>query len=177
MTFNNIKGWPELQKALDEFPQKLLKSTMRKALYAGAKVIALEARQLCPVAEPSNVASVKYGAKTGTLKKSIRYGSTVDKSRMVVVGYVKAGPRNDQDLAPYYGLWVEYGTAAHFIRHRKTTKALSFPAGGFASQVSHPGATPRPFMRPALDSKALEAIEAVRAVVAQAVAKRQGPSE
>ena len=59
----------------------------------------------------------------------------------------------------YYAHMVEYGTGAHFIKP-KNRKSL-FIAGLFKEGVNHPGAKKQPFMRPALDTKATEAMEAV----------------
>lgn len=168
MKYVHVKGFAELEKALSELPQKLLKNAMRRALYAGVKIIAKEAKLLCPVAPPSHVA-VSYGAKIGELRRSIRASARVDRAKGTAYGYVKAGatPKN---LAPFYAGFVEYGTAAHFIVPRKGTKALNV-GGQYFAKVFHPGSAPRPFMRPAFDSKQNEALEAVRASLADAIKK------
>ncbi len=163
MQYSNIKGFAELEKALSEFPKKLLKNAMRRALRAGVKVIATEAKLRCPVGPPSHVASVKYGAKEGELRRSIKIGTNTVKGSMVY-GYVRAG-----SFKAYYARWVEFGTAAHRIS-AKNGGALSFGGAVFQS-VAHPGAAPHPFMRPALDAKRGEALEAVRASLADAVQK------
>lgn len=164
MQYLHIKGFPELEKALSEFPNKLLKNAMRRALYAGVKVIATEAKLQCPVGPPSQVAAVKYGAKEGELKRSIKIGTNTIKGKPVVYGYVRAG-----SFKAYYAHWVEFGTAAHRIS-AKNGGALSF-GGGFVHSVAHPGARPRPFMRPALDAKWMEALEAMRASLGDAIQK------
>ena len=48
--------------------------------------------------------------------------------------------------------------------------ALSF-GGNFYKSVAHPGAKPHPFMRPALDTKWREAIEAIGASLAGSIEK------
>ena len=53
----------------------------------------------------------------------------------------------------YYAKWVEYGTAAH---------------------GKHPGATPKPFMRPALDTKSNAALLAVGEAIKKRLAKKHG---
>jgi HK97 gp10 family phage protein len=163
MKYTYIKGFEELEKALSEFPQKLLKNAMRRALYAGVKIIATEAKIHCPVAPPSQTASVKYGAKTGDLRRSIKIGANTIKGTSTVYGYVRAG-----NFKAYYARWVEFGTAAHRIAAKGG--ALSFD-GNFYKSVAHPGATPHPFMRPALDAKWREALEAVAASLADSIEK------
>lgn len=199
MNFENIKGFAELEKTLSEFPQKLFKSAMRRALYAGAKVIATEAKLLCPVAPPGGTAAVKYGATQGELRRSIRIGTRTDKATGTVSGYVKAGA-SDKNLAPYYARWVEYGTTAHLIKvsdqdrptrmTRNGLKAYSMKTinkmvvrgslsigGNFVGPVvAHPGATPKPFMRPALDTKRGAALEAIRASLQASIEKKLNES-
>lgn len=168
MQYSNIKGFEELEKALSEFPQKLFKNALRRALYAGVKVIAKEAKVMCPVAPPSHAAA-KYGAVQGELRRSIRYGTKFDKATGKAYGYVKAGA-TDKNLAPFYAHFVEFGTAAHLIFPRNGTGALALGDRVFA-KVSHPGATPHPFMRPAMDAKQYEAIEAMRVSLADSIQK------
>lgn len=59
----------------------------------------------------------------------------------------------------YVAKWVEFGTKAHRIS-AKDKGWLSF-GGLFAKSVQHPGARPKPFMRPALDAMAGRAVLAV----------------
>ena len=134
-----LRGGPELQKMLNTLPAKIEKNIMRSALRAGARVIANEAKANVPVGD-------------GDLKRSIKV-STGGK-RGNVYAKVKAG-----DQKAWYYRFVEFGTAAHTIQP-KNKKALFFN-GGFAHSVVHPGAKAKPFMRPALDSKSGEAIQAV----------------
>lgn len=164
MQYSNIKGFEELEKALSEFPQKLLKNAMRRALRAGVKVIATEAKIQCPVAPPSQTASLKYGAKEGELRRSIRIGTNTIRGTSTVYGYVRAG-----SFKAYYARWVEFGTASHSITAKG--RALSF-GGNFYKSVAHPGAAPHPFMRPALDAKQHEAIDAMAASLAESISKK-----
>ena len=69
-----------------------------------------------------------------------------------VQAFVKAGNK-----VAFYAHMVEYGTASHLIKP-KDRKSL-FLAGVFKEAVQHPGATKKPFMRPAIDNKAQDAIE------------------
>ncbi len=163
----HVTGLAELQKALDEFPAAIERNILRGALRAGANVIAEEARRLVPV-------------KTGQLKESIRV-SVRPFPGGKLVATVKAGGRFKvyasgkaiKDAAykttgasgkpvyhaPFYAHFVEFGTARHWIKP-KSRKSL-FIAGLLKELVDHPGARPKPFMRPAFDSKAQAAIEAM----------------
>ena len=199
MASNNIKvkGFADLEKSLSEFPQKLFKSAMRRALYAGAKVIAAEAKARCPVSPPGQVARDKYGARIGELRRSIRIGTGIEKHTGKVFSYVRAGV-SAKNPSPYYAVWVEYGTAAHLIKVSDQDRPTRMTHNGLKAYsmktinkmvasgslvigknfvgpvVSHPGATPRPFMRPALDTKAGAALEAVRASLQASIQKRLG---
>lgn len=142
-SFINIKGGEELAKALQQLPVKIEKNILRSALRAGANVIKNEAKSNVPVDD-------------GDLKRSLKV--SVDAKRGRVTAKVKAGNKK-----VFYTHFVEFGTAAHIIKPkgRITAKkgALSFN-GVFVNSVNHPGARAKPFMRPALDAKANEAIVA-----------------
>lgn len=146
----NMKGGAELQKFLDQLPAKVEANVMRAALRAGAKVIEEEAKRNVPV-------------DSGDLRDSIRV-STRSK-RGTVTASVKAGNKK-----AWYWRFVEFGTAAHSIDGKKGGP-LSFN-GLFTRSVMHPGARAKPFMRPALDAKANEALEAVGQAIAKRLTKR-----
>lgn len=131
-----FKGGRELSAFLDSLPDKLAKGALRSAMRAGAKVILDEARAQVPVDQ---------GALRDSLKVSTRAGKNG-----VVTATVKT--------RMFYARFVEFGTAAHEIAPKKA-KSL-FLAGLFRELVDHPGARAKPFMRPALDGKASEAVRA-----------------
>ncbi|ATQ74854.1 hypothetical protein CR152_10210 [Massilia violaceinigra] len=143
MADSNIRGGRELSAFLSALPAKLEKNIMRSALRAGAVVIRDEAKANVPVDQ-------------GLLQKSVRISSGT--KRGTVTGTVKAGGR----MAPHAHL-VEYGTRPHKIEP-KNAGALAINGTPFRS-VEHPGARPQPFMRPALDAKAPQAIEAIAAQI------------
>ncbi|MDB6061563.1 MAG: hypothetical protein JWM78_1666 [Verrucomicrobiaceae bacterium] len=139
-----IIGLAELEKALDEFPEKLQRNVLRGAIRAACKVIADEAKARVPVL-------------TGTLRDTIRVSVRIVEG--VVVGSVKAGSRvkggsgkSGAGRGAFYAQMVEFGTAAHFI-HAAKGKALAIGAGFFAKTVAHPGAAQHPFFRPAISTK------------------------
>lgn len=129
---------------LSTLPAKIEKNIMRTALRAGANVIKVEAKKNVPI-------------QSGDLKKSIKVSTNAKRGR--VSASIKAG-----DKKAWYYLMVEFGTLAHAIQAKKG-KTLKFVArdGKHIStkSVMHSGAISKPYMRPALDNKASEAIEAV----------------
>lgn len=152
MTETHVKGLAELQKFLDQLPAKLEANVMRSALRAGANIVKAQARQNVPV-------------KTGKLRDGLKVSTS--SRRGVVTAKVKATGKH-----AYVANWIEYGTAAHAITAKKGG-FLSF-GGIFAKSVQHPGAAPKPFMRPALDSKAQEATIAVGEAIKKRLASKHG---
>lgn len=101
-------------------------------------------------------ARTKIRSRTGNLAKSLG----VRMKKLGMTGYVaQVAPRTGKGLRydGYYGAMVEFGTDAHEIPGRKkggqlsrNKKALSID-GDAVHSVTHPGAPPQPFMRPAFD--------------------------
>jgi HK97 gp10 family phage protein len=144
-----IKGGRELAEFLAQLPAKIEKNIMRAALRAGANEFKAEAKANVPVDD-------------GDLRDSIRV-STRSKGGTVYAS-VKAGNKK-----AWYWHFVEFGTQPHII---KAKKAGSLQFGGtFAKSVMHPGAKPKPFMRPALDAKSGAAVAAVAAKVRERLTK------
>lgn len=150
-----IRGLAELHKTLQELPVKIERNILRGGLRAGAKVMEAEAERLCPEGLPT-MDSVKRGARRGELKRSIRVSMRASKS--TVRATLKAGNK-----IAWYAHLVEFGTARHWIKP-KNRKSL-FVAGLFKEVIDHPGARPKPFMRPAFDSKWRAAIDAMASYV------------
>lgn len=137
-----VHGLAELNRALDALPAAAQRAIYRRAMGQAMNVFRDEARARAPKV-------------TGSLRKQIRSSRDVKGGR--VVGKVtSASPRSHL---------VEFGTKAHMIKAR-LRKALKF-LGGFARHVNHPGARPKPFMRPAFDAKQREAVERFRDVAAE----------
>lgn len=131
-----INGLDALNRALDELPAKLQANILRGAMRAGAKVVERAVKDAAPV-------------RTGKLRDSVRTSSRLDRRTGQVVATVKAGGSGGKRAA-YYAHMVEFGTQAHDIKPQDA-KSL-FIAGLFGELVHHPGATARPFMRPAMDA-------------------------
>jgi HK97 gp10 family phage protein len=140
-----ITGADDLSKALMALAPKVEKNILRGAVRAGSVVIQKEAQARAPVLQ-----SPDPRRKAGTLKNAIKVrGSKVVQGKVVVGGVVvrpltagqiakfkarsgSAGANNPND--PFYANFVEFGTVKM---------------------------APRPFMRPALSSKAQSAIDTV----------------
>lgn len=156
-----LKGGKEMLDFLNAFPARLQKGAVRSALTAAAKPVRDEARLNAP-------------KETGKLAKSIKTSSPRVQDDGTVT--VKVRLRGEHS---FLGLFHEYGVAPHFISAgdagmsaRKLTQkgnregingdggALKIGDRYVSGAVLHPGFAPRPFMRPALDMKAQEAVQA-----------------
>ncbi len=150
MTDIKVTGLAELQALLDELPARIEGNVVRGGLRAAAKVVEAEAKRLCPV------------GKTVDLRDSIRVSLRSKHGRISAT--VKAG-----SAKAYYAHMVEFGTARHWIKPRNR-KSL-FVAGLMREAVDHPGAKKEPFMRPAIDGKANDAIDAMAAYLRDRIPK------
>mgnify|MGYP000865842902 CR=1 FL=1 len=157
MTDIHIKGMKELGEALRSLEPKLRNNVMRAALRQGANVVKEAVLQNVPTA-PANTENARlYGGYEGALRDSVRVGSRVKRDGKVTA-YVRAGgKKGTRDT--YYAHMVEYGTKAHKIG--KLGRMLFINGRWVYAPVSHPGARPHPFMRPAADSTATTATVAV----------------
>lgn len=145
----HIEGLAALERALEQLPDKIERNIVRGALRAGSKVFLTEARRRVP-------------KKTGKLAKSLRI--SVRKVRGGLVATTKAGNKE-----AFYAHMVEYGTAAHLIKPING-KALLLAGANF-EKVRHPGAAAHPFMRPAFDLGARNAVLAYAAYMRKRLTK------
>lgn len=175
MSNTQVKGLKELTQFLQKLPDNLQNGVMRGAMRAGAKVLQTEAEQNVPVDQ-------------GDLKNSFKVSTR--SRRGVVVATVRADD--------YKARWVEYGTAAHWISVDATAKPTRMTRRGRRSvslktlnkalaqgslkigvhfvgaSVAHPGARPHPFMRPALDAKAGDAVVAAGNYIKARLSSKHG---
>lgn len=143
---------------------KRMPNVLRGAARAGADVIADEARDRCISDEVT--AAIKVRTRT--------------EEHRVVARVVISGPGS------FKATWLEYGTDAHFIsvddsarkgmsvgRVNRGVKEGSLVIGGqfVGKTVLHPGAQAHPFLRPALDIKADDAVRAVRGYIAARITR------
>lgn len=166
----HVKGLAQLQKLLDEFAPKIQKNVMRGALRAGAKVIETAAKAGAPVGAPSGEGAKIYGGTAGALRDSVRVRT--DSKGGKVTASVLAGGKRKRGPDVFYARFVEYGTRPHTIT-AANRKGLSF-GGLFFQSVDHPGARPRPFMRPALDTQAGAAVVAAGEYLKRRLATKHG---
>lgn len=158
--------------------KRLTNSVVRRGLLAGAKVIGEEARRQAPQPRRSK-RSRKKGPEapgatggrgkyaTGNLAKSIGWesrgvfrdgsGSPTKHRAVVFIRKPRGGNRN----ARSYAHFPEFGTRPHRVGK------ISMEPGAERSGGEHPGSRPQPFMRPAFDTKADEALRTVRLVIAR----------
>jgi len=138
MSQENITGGAALDALLQSLPAKMETNVMRSALRAGAKVYLDEVKQNIPV-------------EHGLLRQSARITTRKGKD-----GQVSASVKVGNSVA-FYAHMVEFGTRPHSITARGMTVN-----GAMVRSVEHPGARPRPFMRPAADAKFTAAVAAVQ---------------
>lgn len=160
----SLKGGNGLQAFLASLPANLERNVLRGALKAGADEIAEGARE---------------GCRSEEVRETIRTTSRSEK------GLVSAKVQTKGEGA-YKAPWLEHGTDPHFIsvdeeyrggrtigRINRLDKAaakegrdgpsrtLIINGKPVGSTVHHPGATPHPFMRPAVDTRETAAIAAI----------------
>ena len=148
----HVTGLADLQKFLDQLPAKIEKNIMRGALRAGMNTVK-------PVAK-ANVHSV-----SGLLAAGLKV-STRARGGRVTASLKATGPH------AYVAKWVEFGTRAHNIS-AKLGGWLSF-MNIFRKEIAHPGTSPRPFMRPALDGQAQNAVIAAAEYMKKRLATKEG---
>lgn len=177
----------DIQGKLLTLGKRLSIAVGRRGLLAGARVIGEEARLRAPKPRPKTRRGKTKGPKlkrgepgywaTGNLAKSIawetrgvfRNSSGIPVEHAAAV-YIKNRP--GKRGARRYAHLAEFGTKPHHQGKGaintvfKRSKAKKNLVGG-----KHPGAAPRPFMRPALDSKADEAQRVIAEVTRQELAK------
>lgn len=150
----HVKGLDELSKFLDQLPHKLQANVLKSALRAGAKPIAADAKRRCPVGEPSAEGKRLYGHYKGALRDSIRIGTIFKRGRATAV--VKVGGKS-KGADIWYAHIIEFtGAAAHAVRGK--LGGSLFLGGLFRRSVHHPGMKARPFLRPALNAQAQNAM-------------------
>lgn len=167
-----ISGGRQLDELLRALPDKMQKNINRAGLRAGAVVLREEVKRNVPV-------------DSGDLRNSVRVTSRARNGQVSVS--VKAG-----NSIAYYARFVEYGTRPHLIAvddrdrgiNRRTgrqisittinrqRRSLSIAGNLIGPSVQHNGARPKPFMRPAVDAKLPEAIQAITAKIRERLSQQ-----
>lgn len=138
-----IKGGAELNRLLKMLPIEAETKLVRNGLNRGANIIRDQAK-------------ANINRRSGATARAIMSSSGVDKAQGLVYAKVKLHKRRK-----FIGRFLEYGTAAHLIWVSASKGSLIVNGVPIGKQVLHPGTAPRPFLRPALDTKADEAVQAV----------------
>lgn len=158
-----MKGREDVSSFIGRIPEALQRKVLRGAARAAARVVANEAK------DRSISSEVSAAVKVSTRQES---------DSRVIAKVILKGP------GAYIAPWLEYGTEPHFITvdarqsNGRTTRRVNQAvreAGGDASlviggqfvggTVFHPGARPHPFLRPSLDIKQGEAIQAAQGYI------------
>lgn len=137
-----VEGLAELARALRELPEKVAKNGLRVSVYAGAKVVRDEARIRAPRAAQSLGANQP---PPGTLRRSVimkqipELSSLTRQTFFVTVRhgkkYRKQGKKGNLSQDAWYWKFLEFGTSKMRAR---------------------------PFLRPALEAKRREAVQAMK---------------
>lgn len=173
-----VNGLSDLQKFLDQLPQKLQNNVMRGALRVGTKVI-------------KDKAAININSQSGELAAGLKIYTRL---RDGVVKSVLA----TRGIGGYKAMWVEFGTKPHLISVQEEDKKINYRlsakrgslvresmttlnrrvlqiGGNFVGPVvKHPGAKPHPFLRPALDSEGQKAVLAAAEYIKMILHKKHG---
>lgn len=143
-----ISGLDQIQKRLQELPEKIRKKHIRKALKDGSELVRAEAAMRAPRRKPGRGWMGFVERDDGPhLRDNITSRVTVgqkDASARVGIDYKKV----------HHGHLVEFGTKPHRI-----------------GKLHHPGSRKQPFMRPAWDAKGDESVDTIITQLAQAIEK------
>ena len=165
-TDKNVKGLAELDAVLKSLPAVIEYNVVRASLRAGLKPMQQAAQALVPKDSGELAASIKIKLQAKSKKFGwVRYHLTAGNKRA------------------WYAHLVEFGTAGFYTgtgRSKRTPYeikakdggSLKFGNAGQVEKVTHPGAKPNPFMRPALDGNTDAALR-----VFAATARRRTESE
>lgn len=157
-----VKGLRELDRFLSVLPKNMQTGAYRSALTAAARPIRDEAR----LRAPKETGKMAKGIRTGSPRKNADGTFSISISATGHWGFLAR--------------FAEYGTVAHYINaggsgfspNLLTRAALNGGTSDVASQalvingnfvtgqILHPGQPARPFMRPALDIRADDALRA-----------------
>jgi HK97 gp10 family phage protein len=164
-----IEGLKELQLALLDLPRKVAKNVIRSVANSGAAIIRQEAKNRAPV----YTGEVSQGhPPPGTLKRSIvtKYARELsdefNANYLVTVRqgkkYQKQGKKGNLSQDAFYAQWVEYGH--HYAPPGKSgygsrNALMADVRSGKALVAGSQYVSPRPFMRPAFESKKQEALD------------------
>jgi HK97 gp10 family phage protein len=161
-----ISGLSDLEKVLNDFPDKLAKNILIGGVRAGANIIRTEARYLSPVADKAIIKKFdgeNITIQPGFLKKNIASWKTRHTPYAVTFSIGVAGWKDRADkFFAFYWRFLEFGTKTIGRgRSNKTVLEKYLNAVQAAEHgTSHIGATP--FLRAAFEGRKTQAVEAMR---------------
>jgi len=183
----HVKGLSDLQTLLNTLPAKVEANVLRGAMRQGAKVVLAEAK--------ANVA-----AESGVLRDGLKISTRLSRGRVTVsikakgkhaylAHWVEFGTRphkidlaGDKALVSRPNKRASKGQAKRWIRERQDKGAavnIASAAAGpalpnWVTILNHPGVKPRPFMRPALDNRAADALKETGEYIRKRLATKHG---
>lgn len=175
----HVKGLKELDAFLSALPKKLETGAYRAGLTAAAAVVRDEAKLRAP-------------KRTGKMARAIRSSSPRKNQDGTFSIKVYVDGRREHG---FLGIFHEYGVSPHFIKAgdagmsakllsrasrrgdvtgEVATKKLKIGDNYISGSVIHPGHAAQPFMRPALDAKWQQAVEAFRVRIIRYIEGKTG---
>ena len=153
-----LSGTKELEAVLKQLPKEIGIKVLAKATRAGAAVVKKDADARL---ESSGV------SKRGGRKGKPALGIVRDRKGTASVTFLLGIHKSR-----WYLIFREFGTAPHKIMVKRAEVLGSAATGRiFGTEVDHPGQRARPFMRPAIDSKADDALLAMGRVMGKETEK------
>lgn len=179
-----VKGLKDVLDVLSQLGQRIETQAIRSGLTAAAGVVRDEARARLPKKSGLTAASIRSGSPRKNQDSSFSISVSAKGTRHAFVAY-----------------FIEYGVRPHLIKVREEDKPTRTLRDGRTAPwsmkkinrtymtaqgslrigdqfvgpvVSHPGFAARPFLRPALEMKAQEAIAAFRDKIVAVVEKKTG---
>ena len=165
-----LTGDRMVQHLLAQIPEELARRTLRRAVTAAAKPVLADMKARAPVGTGLLRESL------GTAIRSYRRGRTavaVLGPRIQFTGRVRKKLKGDAAKAKpsNYAHLVELGVRPHAVGRGSRILRAGRSPGTKLKQTGgqHPGSPARPFIRPAVDAMGLQALEAMKMELADAI--------
>lgn len=173
-----VEGLREVMDRLLELPGRTARNVVRRSIYAGAVIIRDDAR-------------LRVSKRTGALRKAIiartnrRNLPTMYFGEVTIAGLaftknekgkIKRAKKLPGQTKKYlrgqiyprnYAHLVEFGTRPHAVGRGSRLKGVL----GTQTGRMHPGAKPKPFIRPAYEAKKFAAVQAIREAALEGIEK------
>jgi HK97 gp10 family phage protein len=164
-----LTGLNDIVRALDDIEKKAARKGIRKGINDGTKLLVQSARAYVPVdtkALKKAIGRRVKGYRSGKFVIGV-VGARMDsprKPKKFAKEVVRRGERKTQYVVPaYYAHLVEFGTQPHHIGKGSSIRQSR------RSGRMHPGARPKPFLRPAWDEQGAAAQALIRQRVKEAI--------